>query len=449
MLQVHSSTMSTQICRVVELIMRSACCQVVRSRTCVRKAVLAPVASSGLCVPGAPLIHRRAYSLDSLSSRPGRPTHGPSSQQPCGERSFPQPSAPTHRNLSNVAVQSNLQPWINTSQSQDVALPRLSIVRQHLADVITQHLRPEDSKSVIFECNPGSGVLTRTLLKAGAKRVVGLEKNMGYFHNLKLERQSNGRLEVHHCDFFKLDPIGDGEVKPPSMYSEQLFTDLRISEASWTDDIPVKVVGILPRNNDRSRLLKLVYALYQQLSVYRYGRIELNLFLREKEYQKLISRPGDMRGYIPFCVFWQIACDIELLHKEPIESFLTSGYMSKHRTKFAHQFSGNPLCLVRLRPRADLFTAGFSPFNAFTLLLMIKQCLAKRKSKLIDMLNLWSPESGSLLLSQLSLPEDILTGCVYPEDYLKLFRLIDASSAFSHSWLYEEFLENTERMGWA
>lgn len=96
--------MSSQICRAVELMLRSACCQTIRSRSCVRKTILAPVGPSCLSVPGAPLLHRRAYSLDSLSLGPGRPTLGPSSQQPRAEKTSPS-SALTHRNLSAVAIQ--------------------------------------------------------------------------------------------------------------------------------------------------------------------------------------------------------------------------------------------------------------------------------------------------------------------------------------------------------
>ena len=51
-----------------------------------------------------------------------------------------------------------------------------------------------------------------------------------------------------------------------------------------TPDIPVKVIGILPLRNQRGMLLKMVYALFERLSVYRYGRVELNLFISEKEY---------------------------------------------------------------------------------------------------------------------------------------------------------------------
>lgn len=50
-------------------------------------------------------------------------------------------------------------------------------------------------------------------------------------------------------------------------------------------DAPVKVFGILPQKRERNMLWKLLFALYECNSIYKYGRVELNLFLSEKEYK--------------------------------------------------------------------------------------------------------------------------------------------------------------------
>uniref|UniRef100_A0A8C1XIA4 rRNA adenine N(6)-methyltransferase n=1 Tax=Cyprinus carpio TaxID=7962 RepID=A0A8C1XIA4_CYPCA len=385
------------------------------------------------------------YSLDPLPSG-SRKTPAPVAKP---ERISPS-SGGVQRNLSAVAVplQGQFRPLCrydpldlgdveeNTQKALACKHLRQFIVDPSLARIVTDHLAGDidDGKAVIFECNPGPGVLTRALLNRGAQRVVALESDTNFLPDLKdLERKLDGQLDVVHCDFFKLDPLGHGSMKPPVMYSEKLFSELAISEVPWTADVPVKIVGIFSQRNEKNILWKLIYNLFERRSIFHYGRVELIMFISQKEYAKLVTRPRDYRNYQAFSVLWQMACDIELLHEEPLSSFLT---VTKNS-------GSDKLCLVRITPREDLFNSHLTPLNGSTLVLMVKQCLAKRKSRLIEQINSWSPGSGSELISKLSFLDDTMTGDVYPDEFKRLFELMEQSGNFTQSWLYEEMLETT------
>ncbi|XP_028652764.1 dimethyladenosine transferase 2, mitochondrial [Erpetoichthys calabaricus] len=324
---------------------------------------------------------------------------------------------------------------------------RRFIINPDLAGLIAEKLDKDlsESHAVIFECNPGPGALTRALLNAGAQRIVALESDKTFLSDLQeLKGRLDGQLDVMYCDFFRLDPISKGLPKPPIMHSEKLFNNLGIAEVPWIADIPIKVVGMLPQRNERNLLWRLIYALFECLSIFRYGRVEMNMFISENEYTKMTAQPGNMRHYQALSVLWQVACDIEVLHKEPWSSFVTS---SKHGGLPKSMLPNDHLCLVRMTPCRNLFSNTLTTSNSAIFVMMVKQCLAKRKAKLIDRLDSWSPGSGEKLLEQLKLPHDILTGHVYPEQYKHLFEAMENSEEFTKSWLHDEILENTQKTG--
>ena len=97
--------MSTQLCKLVVLAVRAANCRHPRSIPCSGQVVLTTMGLSGAFNCGAPSSQSRAYSLDSLSSGPGRPSLVRSSTQQPRVEGIPASSALTQRNLSAVAVQ--------------------------------------------------------------------------------------------------------------------------------------------------------------------------------------------------------------------------------------------------------------------------------------------------------------------------------------------------------
>ncbi|XP_008308615.1 dimethyladenosine transferase 2, mitochondrial [Cynoglossus semilaevis] len=428
--------MSSHWCRSASLVIRFACGHSLTGRSCLNR-----VSCPAVCgrVVGAPVFNRRLYSS-------GRPTLG-LEQSACTDKS-PRSTVLPLRNLSAVAAQGHTHPLC---QHEDLDVRDIEekirrtlgsrqqkhyLVDPQLATVVAQHLRTGDTDSVIFECNPGPGVLTRELINAGAQRVVALEGERSFLHDLReLEVQLGAQLEVLHCDYFKLDSVSYSRHNSPYMTSEELFSRLGISERAWTEGVPVKVVSILPQHKERNMLLKMVYVLLERMSVFRYGRIELNFFISEQEYLKMMSCPGDMINYRSSSVLWQMACDIRLLMKVPLESFVTT---RKNRTVHKGKVPNDHMCLVRLCPRPHLFSEGLNSSNARALVMLIRQCLVKRRSKLIDKLNQWSHKSGRLLLSEMALPRDVLTGHVSPDQYLRLFLLMHHSQDFAELSLFEE-----------
>ncbi|XP_056423150.1 dimethyladenosine transferase 2, mitochondrial [Hyla sarda] len=354
-------------------------------------------------------------------------------------------SAATKENQKHQRSKSATDQSIELKIAESCKNFRRFITDPGLIDSVVKCLAPYGSSRtapIIMDCNPGPGILTQALLDAGHK-VFALENNSDFLPSLeRIQKNRNGQLKVVHCDFFKIDPWSEGLVQPPSMYSSTLMKTLNISEVPWAADVPLKVFLMLGHKKERILLWRQIYSLYQRLSVYRFGRVELNVFMTENQYLKLISRPGDFMKYKALSVLFQVACDIELLHKEPTSSFLTPAKFRNPSMTKSGGFPDDGLCLVRITPRRNLFSENFTTADGSTFIHMIKQLLATRKSKLIDKLDNLAPGNGKDLLKSLALPMNIVTGCIYPEEYKLLFEILSHSEEFNPSFVLDEIYED-------
>ncbi|XP_012586673.1 PREDICTED: dimethyladenosine transferase 2, mitochondrial isoform X2 [Condylura cristata] len=283
--------------------------------------------------------------------------------------------------------------------------------------------KPQKTCQLFMECNPGPGILTKAFVESGHK-VVALESDSTFIPHLEtLQSNWGGKLQVVHCDFFKLDPRNGGIVKPPIMLSQMLFKNLGIEAVPWKAGIPFKVIASFPIKNERRILWKILHDLYSCTSIFRYGRIELNMFISESEYQKLVASPRTAPFYQPLSVLWQVACDIKLLHVAALSQMQQR------------------ICFVRMTPRKNLFTENLTPINYDTFFHMTKQCFVKRSARLLDHLPSLSPIDTRDLLKRVNHLAKLRITNMYPKDFKQLFETVECFDEYTYKWLYDDIME--------
>nr|XP_020136926.1 dimethyladenosine transferase 2, mitochondrial isoform X2 [Microcebus murinus] len=233
------------------------------------------------------------------------------------------------------------------------------------------------------------------------------------------------------------------------MVSHMLFQNLGIEARPWSADIPLKVIGVFPMKNERRTLWKFLYDLYACTSVYRYGRIELNLFISEKEYQKLTANRNS-NLYDVLSVLWQVACEIKVLHVEPLSSFdmyTQNGQLEKAKCRESLNPTEQNLYFIRMTPRKSLFTENLTPINYDVFFHMLKHCFGKRGARLIDHLHCLTPVDAMDVLMQIGKSEKAKITNMHPQDFKRLFETIECSKDYVHKWLYDDSMGDTNPPG--
>ncbi|XP_028721322.1 dimethyladenosine transferase 2, mitochondrial [Peromyscus leucopus] len=300
------------------------------------------------------------------------------------------------------------------------------------------------SRQLVLEYNPGPGILTEALLKAGA-RVIAFESEASHIPHLKALRNSIGReLQVVHSDFFKMDPRQQ-EIIKPEYDSRVVFQNLGIKALPWSAGVPVKIFGILPNKEERRILWKILFDLYSCESIYRYGRVELNLFVTEKHFQRLIATPKRPDLYHVLSVLWQVACDIKFIQMEPWSSFSVypeNGHLEKSKLPDSLDSMKQNLYFIQMTPRRSLFTENLSPLNYDTFFHMVKHCFGKRSAPIIQHLRSLSTVEPIEILRRVRIRPGWTILKLYPQDFKRLFETIESSEESLFKWVYDSSLED-------
>nr|XP_048292425.1 dimethyladenosine transferase 2, mitochondrial [Myodes glareolus] len=358
--------------------------------------------------------------------------------------------ARNRRDFSDFYLQPLFDPDLEESPfyaSKGRSEPTRHVACKKLARNLARNLLgfQKPTRQLILECNPGPGVLTEALLSAGA-RVVALESEKSFIPNLKSLRKYTGELRVVHCDFFKMDPRHQ-EIIKPEYSSRVIFQNLGIKAVPWSAGVPIKIFGILPNKYERRILWKTLFDLYSCDSIYRYGRIELNLFVSEKEFQRLIATPKRPDLYQVLSVLWQVACEIKFIHMEPWSSFSVyteNGHLEKSKLRESLKSMKQNLYFIQMTPRKTLFTENLSPLNYDIFFHMVKHCFGKRSAPIMQHLRSLTTVDPIDVLRQMRLSPGGTILKMYPQDFKRLFESIESSEDSVFKWVYDESLEDIQ-----
>ena len=265
--------------------------------------------------------------------------------------------------------------------------------------------------SLVYECNPGAGVLTRALLNHGAKKIVGLEHNRKFLPHLReLANESDGRFKAEYADIGKLDVAGPGI--PPAISSHKLLAGVK--KVPWNEEhLIAKLVGIEKEKTAPANLMNLLLHMLRCSGFFSYGRIEVALLFTDDRAQRLLAQPGDLM-YNRLAILAWMLCDVKLLHVESNVSFdplPSAGY-------------SNPppqMHLISLVPKQD-FKLQVPPHCILLVPKFLKLLTVKTSQPLSSAIESISPGS-SVLLTELGLPKNVKPLDLTPSQYKLLFEL--------------------------
>lgn len=148
------------------------------------------------------------------------------------------------------------------------------------------------SDCTVFEIGPGPGGLTRSLLNAGAKKVVAIEFDPRAIKALEgLKKAAGSKLDILHKDALEAD-----------------LTAL--------SDAPRAIVANLPYNIATPLLINWLRQIRQGTNVYK----SMTLMFQKEVAQRIIANLGD-KAYGRLAVMSQWLCDVKISFDVPASAF--------------------------------------------------------------------------------------------------------------------------------
>ncbi|ORZ35662.1 S-adenosyl-L-methionine-dependent methyltransferase [Catenaria anguillulae PL171] len=196
------------------------------------------------------------------------------------------------------------------------ALSQNFILDQNVTDKIVANIQPKRLKpdlkdALIIEVGPGPGMLSRSLIKAGATKILAIEKDSRFLPLLQqLTDATSGSFQVIH---------GDALSAPYSDLVDRAIADLDFDPASH----PIHLVGNLPFNIATPLLLTHLRDLSHRRGLFapRCKYTDMTLMFQREVAQRMVARPG-AEGRSRISIVSQAVAGCELVMHVPSSVFV-------------------------------------------------------------------------------------------------------------------------------
>ncbi|CAN8000610.1 unnamed protein product [Ixodes hexagonus] len=306
-------------------------------------------------------------------------------------------------------------------------------VHSTAVDMLTENIAAmaDLEDAVLFEANPGPGILTKRLLESGVPHLRVFEKNPLFLKELEeLKQRFPSQLEVVEEDLLRLPTLQACDSYGTTSKVDALLRGL--PPQAWKEPPCLLVIASLSRKRELSFLRFLLHMLPQKASLFAIGRIDFLFFITDTEYTYLSATNSDhnFQKYRDVSILYKLFFDIEVLGKVPRALFLPLPLKDK---KTADQAGGGQhMHLVHLSPRSDLFDIFDPPERLQELVFFIRQNMVKRSAYIIPTLEKWIPGCGPRLIRGGVRVFDRM-GDLSPNQVLSVFRLFSSLAEYTHS----------------
>ncbi|XP_070181899.1 dimethyladenosine transferase 2, mitochondrial-like isoform X2 [Littorina saxatilis] len=307
-----------------------------------------------------------------------------------------------------------------------------------IARAVTQN--QEDVSVPVLEANPGTGVLTEALLKAGVNRIVlaeSLKEFIPYLEDLKTFSQKI--MRVYNWDYLSVWRRL-AEVECPYKHHEDQMAAL-LPHKTWAESPPLSVVGVLADKKDNVFLHHLLYSCAREYGLFLLGRPEWFIVISPATYKHLVTVKEDKnrtsRSFSRLAIMLHLVFEIRLCAELPAWKF-TPSFPEKRQKLEDDTMSPSMRYLIRLRPHVEqqLPLSQIPVFLSF-----LSQVMSKKKQRFIPKMEQLIPGCGiHLIMSGFSMLAVIAD--VSPTQYVSIFKTMQTWPEYDGSPLKQHLAES-------